>query len=135
MRLRRGRDEWNQLLKDLETLQRTWQGKMANLAELGRGARAHGVVFGIETGRRSISERKASSLTQLNALLDEWESIGKLKASGPAAEAIEGIDFGIRLVIRHVRRYLNRLARPKPPTSADGGHAPPRYGRSPHSQA
>jgi hypothetical protein len=35
MRLRRGRDEWNQLLKDLETLQRTWQGKMANLADFG----------------------------------------------------------------------------------------------------
>ena len=72
MRLRRGRDDWNHLLEDLTALQRTWEGNMADLVELGRGSWAHGVVFGIETGLRSIAERKESSLVQLNALLDEW---------------------------------------------------------------
>lgn len=135
MRLGTGRDDWNDLLEDLATLQRTWEGRTAHLVELGRGLRAYGVVFGIETGRRSVAERKASSLAQLNSLLDEWENIASLKASGPAAESIEGIDFGIRLVIKRVRRYLNRPARPKPPTWAENGKAPSGHKRRPRAQS
>src|SRR6266478_3194610 len=114
MGLRRGKDDWNHLLADLQALQRMWKRKTAKRVETGRGLWAHGVVFGIETGRRTIAERKARSRGQLNALLDEWESIANRKPGGPAAESIAGIDFGIRLVVSRVRRYLSRLPRPKP---------------------
>jgi hypothetical protein len=116
---------WNDLLDDLEKLQTKWEAKMPDLVERGRAMWLHGVVFGIEIGRRRMAEEEASSLTALDALLDEWESIGKLKANGPAAESIKGIDFGIRLVISPVRRYLNRLARPKPPASTPVRPKPP----------
>ena len=132
MRSRRRRDGWNSLLEDLAALQVTWEGKMANLIQVGRGLRAHGVVFGIETGRRAIAE---SSPVHLNALLIGWEKIAKIKAKGPAAESIRGIDFGIRLVVRRVRRYLNRLAPAKPPRSAHGGKASPGQKHGPRSQA
>jgi len=135
MRSRQGRDDWNHLMEDLETLQRTWEGKTASLVQLGRGLWAHGVVFGIETGRNSMAEQKASSVGKLNALLNGWETIANLKVSGPAAESIQGIDFGIHLVIRRVDQYLNRMAQPKPPTKDDGGKAPLGYKRGPRAQS
>ena len=114
----RGRTQWNALVEDLWRLQRKWEAKKANLVERGRSLRAHGIVFGIETGRRRLAEEKASSLSELEALLAEWESIGNLKASGAAAESIKGIDFGIRVVVGRLRRYLKRVARAKPPAVA-----------------
>jgi hypothetical protein len=124
MRLQRGGADWNQLLEDLEKLQRTWEARAAKVVEPDLRLRAHGVVLGIETGRRSIAELKPSSPAKLNALLNLWEGIANRKASGPAVESIEGIDFGIHLVVSRVRRNLNRLVRPKPPTSEGRGKGP-----------
>jgi hypothetical protein len=123
MRLRKGTYDRNHLLADLGALQLIWKVKTAKLAPPGRGSWMHGVVFGIETGRRSIEEQKESSIAQLEQLLGKWERIVNLKRNGHAAKSIKGIDFGIRLVVRRVRLHLKRRAH-KRPKSADGGKAP-----------
>lgn len=123
MRLRRGTYNRSHLLVDLEALRLTWKAKTAKLAQPGRESWLRGVVFGIETGRRSIEEHNESSIARLEQLLGKWERIVDLKRSGPAAESLKGIDFGIRLVVRRVRRHLKRRVH-KPPKSADGGKAP-----------
>jgi hypothetical protein len=125
MRSQKGRTDRNFLSEDLEKLQRKWDAKTAKLADRGRGLWAHGVVFGIETGLRRLAEGKAGSPTELNAVLDEWKGVGKRKATGPAAASIKGIDFGVRLVIGQVRRYLKRLARQKQPALAPVRLKPP----------
>jgi hypothetical protein len=119
MQLRSGRTDWDHLLGDLKKLQRESEVEAAKVVELGRRRRALGVAFGIKIGYISLARLKARSPAKLKALSDKWESVpANLKASGPAAESIEGIDFGIRQVISRVRRYLNQLPQPKPPTAA-----------------
>lgn len=118
--------DFNRLLGDLAKLQRRWERKLTNPEQHGPGTWALGVLFGIETGRARIAEDNRRSLAELNALLSEWEGIRAHAEGSLVKETIRGLDYGIRLVIRRSRRFLNpgldeNPARPKPPPTADSG--------------
>ena len=118
----------DRFLDDLTKLQSRWERKLTNLEQHGRGMWARGVLFGVEIGRARIAEDNPRSLAELRALLSEWEGIRARIGSSRIDETIRGFDFGIRLVIGRVRRFLStgldeNPARPKPPTLADSGKA------------
>jgi len=71
------------------------------------------VVFGIEIARHRIAE-DCSSLAELHPLLEQWERIRAEEELSSQTESNKGVDLGIRLVIRRVRRYLGQPARRKP---------------------
>ena len=100
------------LRQDLSKLQRKWQRKIPYLTKHGRGVWANCVLFGIETAQHRIADDGVMSLRELKALLEAWERISHQEADGHAVEAAKGVDFGIRLVVSRIRRYLDRLARP-----------------------
>jgi hypothetical protein len=120
--------DFNRLLSDLAKLQSRWERRLTDAEQHGRGKWALGVLFGIETGRARIAGDNPRSLAELNALLNEWEGIRARAEASLVKETSRGLDFGIRLVIGRVRRFLNsdredNPARPKPPTSANSGKA------------
>ncbi len=104
----------NDLLRELRKLQTRWERGIAYLTHHGRGPWACGVLFGIETARHRIAEDCVSSLAALDPLLEEWERISANEEVSSSTESTKGVDFGIRLVIRRVRRYLHQPARRKP---------------------
>jgi hypothetical protein len=83
------------------------------------------VLFAIEIARRKIEEDCSGSLLKLNALLKEWEHVGKVEEVSTAPESIKGLDFGIRLVVWRVRRSLLRSVQQKAPASGNGSKAAP----------
>jgi hypothetical protein len=101
---------WNleSILEDLHNLQDKWELKVDRLEGRGHRLWVRGVLFGIEMGRNRIAEYRMSSPADVNLLLDEWErrSRNRLREVSEVTESIRGIDFGIRLVIRRVRKYL-----------------------------
>jgi hypothetical protein len=107
----------------IDELQRKWQRKIPSLTQQGREPWVRSVHFAIEIARNRIEEVCADSPMELSVLLDKWEQLSKRVKGGTESESIRGIDFGIRLVVQHVRRCLNRLPQRKPPTSANGNHA------------
>ena len=132
--------DFDRLVSDLGRLQSKWESKVADAEQHRRRIWALGVLFGIETGRATIGDDNRRSLAELNALLNEWEGISARTEANLVRETIRGLDFGIRLVIERVRRFLNlRLdensARPKPPRTADSGKVRSGHKRSPSSRA
>jgi hypothetical protein len=123
MPLHAGSNDRDHLLRELEKLHEEWGGQR-QLMVRGQGMWLPGVHFGIEIGRQKIAEEIASSRMDLHALLRKWKRIRTRERIGPAAEALKGIDFGIRLVIRCVRRYLKRPAQRKPPRSIPPSRKP-----------
>ncbi len=115
--------EYRYVLEDLCKLQKSWERKLPYFTQHGQGPCASSVLFAIEIARYRIAEDCTGRLIELNTLLDEWEQIVNREEVSTAVESIRGLDFGIRLVVRRVRRCLSRLARRKPPTSADSGKA------------
>jgi hypothetical protein len=102
------------LLRELRKLQTRWECRIADLTHCGRGPWACGVLFGIEIARHRIAEDCTSSLAALNPLLEQWERISAEEELSSQTEPAKGVDFGIRLLIRRVRRYLGQPARRKP---------------------
>lgn len=119
-----GNADCSDVLETIDTLHKKWERKIPYLAEQGRGPWASSVLFAIEIARNRIAEECAGSPTELNRLLDEWEQLSSRVDGGTVGESLTGIDFGISLVVRRVRRYVNRLPQRKPPTSANGNQAP-----------
>jgi hypothetical protein len=116
--------DFNRLRNDLTKLQRKWERKLVNPAKRSRDIFTRGVLFGIETGRATIMENSRNSLPELNTLLLGWEQIGAQPAATLVGESLRGIDFGIRLVIRCVRRCLDERSSRKF-TNGDRGSNPP----------
>src|SRR4051812_14130330 len=103
-------DDRHALLRRLRKLQMRWERRMIYLTQQGRGLWARGVLFGIETARHRIAEDRTRSLASLNPILEQWEYIGAEDNASSAAESTKGIDFGISLVIRRVRRYMAEVS-------------------------
>ena len=124
--------------KELEKLQLRWEAK-TQFKELHGGMWLPAVLFGIEVGRRRIAEEDPADITALDELTSGWYEIMGLEPTGPAKEALKGIDFGIRLVRACVQRYLRQLqeksVRPKPPASANNGKTRLGHKRGPRPQA
>jgi hypothetical protein len=105
--------DFDRLLSDLARLQNRWERKLIMPQQHGRKIWALGVLFGIEIGRARITEANRKPLGELKALLSEWERIkshteATIGGASLDKETIQGLDFGIRLVIRRVHRSLNR---------------------------
>jgi hypothetical protein len=107
----------DRLLEDLRNLHEKWGRKVNRLQHRGYRLWVHGVLFGIDMGRNRIAEYRTRSPGELNLLLDEWErrSRNRLREVSSVTASTRGIDFGIRLVIGRVRRYLQRSAPPEFP--------------------
>ena len=112
------------LLRELRKLQTRWERRIADLTHRGRGPWACGVLFGIEIARHRIAEDCTSSMAALNPLLEQWERISAEEELSSQTESTKGVDLGIRLAIRRVRRYLGQPTRRKPP-SGDTSRNPP----------
>lgn len=106
---------WYFLLEDLRRLQNRWERNGERLRQQGQPVWSSGVLFGIETGRQRIAECRSALPAELNSLLEAWERIGHLEETGSINAFTRGMDFGIRLVIGRVRRYLQMPASPKFP--------------------
>jgi hypothetical protein len=112
------------LLRELRKLQTRWEGRIASLSHRGRGPWACGVLLGIEIARHRIAEECTSSLAALNPLLEQWDRISAEGEFSSRTESTKGVDLGIRLAIRRVRRYLEPPARRKP-ARRDAARNPP----------
>jgi hypothetical protein len=119
-----GNSDCSHILTAIDELQRKWERKIPSFTKQGREPWARSVHFAIESARNRIEEVCADSPMELNVLLDKWEQFTKRVKGRVKGESIRGIDFGIRLVVQRVRRCLNRQPQRKPPTSANGNHAP-----------
>jgi hypothetical protein len=111
------------VLRNLRKLQKKWERKLPYLTQHGHGPWASSVLFAIETARHRIAEECPRSLVELNALLKEWEIITKEEEISTAPQSVKGLDFGMRLVVRRIRRCLLRSVQQDSSTSTNGGQA------------
>src|SRR5262252_2943766 len=105
----------DRILEDLRNLHEKWERNVDRLQRRGYRLWVRGVLFGIETGRNRITEYRMRSAAELHLLLSEWErrSRSRLREVNSATASTRGIDFGVRLVIARVRKYLQRSAPPE----------------------
>ena len=107
---------WNELLQRMDRLQRSWDAKRIGFK--GKGRRwLGGVRLGIESGTNALAEEIAKANPNIVGRLSEWvhDLSTRRKGSVPGQEGIEGVDYGISLVIDCVCEFLNIPAPPKAP--------------------
>ena len=107
---------WNELLQRMDRLQRSWDAKRIGVKGKGR-MWLGGVRLGIESGRNALAEEIAKANPNIVGRLSEWvhDLSPRRKESVPGQEGIEGVDYGISLVIDCVCEFLNIPAPPKAP--------------------
>ena len=110
--------DWAPLLKDLEQLHSLWLTKTDAAPDDKKWRRA--VLFGIETGWNRIAEEVAKPNPTVPKIIDDWRR--HLSARGEAAgqELVEGVDYGIALVIECVLRFFENRIPQEPPRSRPG---------------
>jgi hypothetical protein len=106
--------DWNPLLKNLEQLHKIWLKKAETAAD--DKARIRGVLFGIEIGSNRIVEEVAKPNAAIAAIIADWRRRLLYKEEAASREVVEGVDYGIKLVIECVVRFYEAAApRESPP--------------------
>jgi len=110
--------DWAPLLKDLEQLHSLWLTKTDAATEDKEWS--HAVLFGIETGWNRIAEEVAKPNPTIRKIIADWQHYLKGREEAAGQELVEGVDYGIALVIECILRFFENRIPQEPPRSRPG---------------